>query len=111
VARCGGRILITEDEPDIAQRMRRYLERDGHAVRVARDGHESLQVARFEHPNLISLDVRLPDLDGLADSRPLLETLGIEPLLGTSVTAEDLAAIITRGLGRVEASADKPLEQ
>jgi signal transduction histidine kinase/ActR/RegA family two-component response regulator len=71
----GARILIVEDEANIARLMRRYFERDGYAVRVARDGNEGLRLARLECPNLITLDVLLPDLGGLT----VLEQLKTDP--------------------------------
>src|SRR5918999_371871 len=49
----GARILVVEDEPDIAGLIRRYLERAGHEVAVARDGTEALKLARETRPDLI----------------------------------------------------------
>jgi CheY-like chemotaxis protein len=59
--------------------MRRYFERDGHAVRVAKDGYEGLQVARAERPDLITLDILLPDVGGLT----VLEQLQADPATAT----------------------------
>jgi signal transduction histidine kinase/ActR/RegA family two-component response regulator len=75
----GRRILIIEDEPHIARLMRRYFERDGHAVRVAKDGYEGLQLARAERPDLITLDILLPDVGGLT----VLEQLQADPATAT----------------------------
>ncbi len=59
------RILIAEDDPKQADLIRLYLEREGFAVVVARDGREALEQARRRRPDLIVLDVMMPKVDGL----------------------------------------------
>jgi|SRR5690625_1766929 len=58
------RILVVEDDPDAAQLVRAYLERDGYVVSHARDGSTGLRSALAEPPALIVLDWMLPGLDG-----------------------------------------------
>ena len=58
------RVLIVEDDPQVAQLMRLYLERDGHFVMVAPNGAEGLEMARSEKPSIILLDLMLPEMDG-----------------------------------------------
>jgi DNA-binding response OmpR family regulator len=65
------RILIVDDEPKITQLVRDYLERSGFAVITARDGREAVMRARTDRPELIVLDLGLPDLDGLDVTRQL----------------------------------------
>jgi two-component system, OmpR family, alkaline phosphatase synthesis response regulator PhoP len=65
------RILIVDDEPKITQLVRDYLERSGFAVVTARDGREAVMRARTDRPDLIVLDLGLPDLDGLDVTRQL----------------------------------------
>jgi DNA-binding response OmpR family regulator len=62
--RPGGRILVVDDEPDIAALIRRYLERAGYGVLVAHTAADGLRLARQERPDLVTLDVLLPDADG-----------------------------------------------
>ncbi|MDQ3412175.1 MAG: response regulator [Chloroflexota bacterium] len=57
-------ILVVEDDPDIAGLLRRYLERAGHQVSVAATAGEGFQGATRLAPDLITLDVHLPDVDG-----------------------------------------------
>jgi PAS domain S-box-containing protein len=64
VTTVGTRILVVDDEPDIAGLIRRYLERGGYQVLVAHDAHTALETARRERPDLMTLDVNLPDCDG-----------------------------------------------
>jgi DNA-binding response OmpR family regulator len=64
-------ILVVDDEPKITQLVRDYLERAGFAVVAARDGREALMRARGERPDLVILDLGLPQLDGLDVTRQL----------------------------------------
>ncbi len=63
-AQPGKRILVVDDEPDIARLIQRYLERAGYRVFVAHNGKDALQLAQNEQPDLITLDIILPDCDG-----------------------------------------------
>jgi PAS domain S-box-containing protein len=58
------RILVVEDEPDIAELIRYHLEGDGYKVTIAARGEEALTKVHQEKPGLITLDIRLPDIDG-----------------------------------------------
>lgn len=57
VTKAGTRILVVDDEPDIAGLIRRYLERGGYQVLVAHDARAALETAQREHPDLMTLDV------------------------------------------------------
>ncbi|HXK42048.1 MAG TPA: response regulator [Anaerolineae bacterium] len=57
-------VLVVEDDPEVAEMLRLTLEHEGHRVVVAASGEAALRLARQEQPDLISLDIRLPDLDG-----------------------------------------------
>ena len=59
------RILLIDDDPEFAQLIQFNLESHGCEVTVARDGMEGLRLARIDSPDLILLDLMLPDLDGL----------------------------------------------
>jgi two-component system, OmpR family, alkaline phosphatase synthesis response regulator PhoP len=58
-------ILIIEDEPEIAQLIQLYLEKEGFSCRICRDGITALQVFQEQQPDLIILDLMIPGLDGL----------------------------------------------
>ena len=64
-------ILVVDDEPRITQLVRDYLERAGFTVVTAHDGREALMRARTERPDLVVLDLGLPQLDGLDVTRHL----------------------------------------
>src|SRR5262249_53088781 len=59
------RILIADDEPDIRLVLRTRLELEGFSVIEARDGAEAVRVAQTETPDLIVLDVMMPEMDGV----------------------------------------------
>ncbi|NET31969.1 MAG: response regulator transcription factor [Cyanothece sp. SIO1E1] len=58
-------ILIVEDEAEIAQLIKLYLEKEGFACRICRDGPGAIQVFQTWQPDLIILDLMIPGLDGL----------------------------------------------
>ncbi len=57
-------ILVVEDEPDIAELIRYHLEGNGYRVTTVARGEEALAKAHQDRPDLITLDIRLPDMDG-----------------------------------------------
>jgi len=59
------RILVVDDDKDIVQTIKGNLELDGYEVLTASDGHSCLQIAREQRPDLIILDLNLPDIDGI----------------------------------------------
>lgn len=59
-----GNILVIEDNDDIAAGLRDNLELEGHSVRTAGTGHEGVFAAREGKPDVIILDLGLPDIDG-----------------------------------------------
>jgi len=66
-----GRILVVDDDLTVRDVVRRYLERDGHAVTVVGDGETALQLAGRNEPDLVVLDLMLPGIDGLEVCRRL----------------------------------------
>jgi len=66
-----GRVLIVEDDQEIAGVLRRTLRQEGHEVRTAADGEEGLTAAAEFLPDLVILDLGLPKLDGVEVLRRL----------------------------------------
>jgi two-component system, OmpR family, phosphate regulon response regulator PhoB len=62
--RSAARILVVEDERDIAALVAYHLTKEGYRVRTAEAGHEALQAARAEKPDLMILDLMLPGFSG-----------------------------------------------
>ncbi|MFN2290830.1 MAG: GAF domain-containing protein [Anaerolineae bacterium] len=71
----GPKILVVEDDRDLALLLRRHLESDGYQVLLAGCGEDALWLAREERPHAVILDIMLPDLDGFA----VLEALKAHP--------------------------------
>lgn len=57
-------ILVVDDSEDMRDLLQRLLERAGYGVVVAEDGQASLTQAKLHHPDLVLMDLSLPDLDG-----------------------------------------------
>ncbi|MFA5307885.1 MAG: response regulator transcription factor [Dehalococcoidales bacterium] len=58
------RILVVDDEKKIVEIVKAYLERDGYKVVTAYDGKVALELTRKEHPDLVVLDLMLPEISG-----------------------------------------------
>mgnify|MGYP006277674921 CR=1 FL=1 len=85
----GARILVVEDNPDLAYGLRNNLEIEGYEVEVAEDGPAGLQRARSWEPDLVILDLMLPKLDGYHVLREMRER-GLEtPVLILSARGEE----------------------
>ena len=69
-----GRILVVEDDFDISNMLRIYFTGQGYNVEVAAKGIDALTLTRKQSPDLIVLDIMLPDMDGYAVCRELRTT-------------------------------------
>jgi DNA-binding response OmpR family regulator len=81
-------ILVVDDEPKIVKLVRDYLERAGFSVRVAADGKSALSQARLEKPDLIILDLGLPQMDGLDVTRELRKVSNVPVIMLTGRSEE-----------------------
>ena len=78
------RLLVVEDEPDIAMALSLLLTRAGHQVAVARDGRAGLRDAYTERPELVILDIGLPGMDGWQVLERLRDVSDVPVLLLTA---------------------------
>jgi two-component system, OmpR family, response regulator MprA len=83
----GGRVLIVEDDADIADVLRRSLRNEGYEVKTSADGAEALDLATGFVPDLVVLDLGLPGLDGIEVCRRL-RTDGDVPILILTARSE-----------------------
>lgn len=67
------RILIVDDEEDIVELLSYNLEKEGYTVKTANNGRKALEVAKDFLPELIILDIMMPELDGIETGRKLRE--------------------------------------
>jgi two-component system response regulator MprA len=84
-----GRVLVVEDDAEIADVLRRTLRQEGHEVRSADDGVAALQVAEDFVPDLVILDLGLPRLDGMEVARRLRSADDVPILMLTARDALD----------------------
>jgi DNA-binding response OmpR family regulator len=84
-----GRVLVVEDDAEIADVLRRSLRQEGHDVRTAGDGVEALDVAREFLPDLVILDLGLPKLDGVEVCKRLREDGDVSILMLTARSETD----------------------
>lgn len=91
-------ILVVDDEPKITRLVSDYLNRAGFNVAVAQNGKTALSQARSIKPDLIILDLGLPDLDGLDVTRELRKTSNA-PLIMLTARAEETDKVIGLELG------------
>ena len=94
----GQRALLVEDSPEFVTVVTRLLEQLGFAVSVARDGDRAVTLARAEHPDLIVLDVTLPDTDGFEVCRKLREFTDAYVLMVTA-RQEELDKVVGFSVG------------
>jgi CheY-like chemotaxis protein len=90
----GARVLLVDDEPDQIEMYRFALEDAGYAVIAAEDGHTAVRLARAEAPDVIVLDIRLPDISGWEVCRLLRSDSATERIpivVLTAVATQSLA--------------------
>jgi len=90
------RILVIEDNPDLAYGLRNNLEIEGYEVEVAKDGTRGLSRARTANPDLVVLDLMLPGMDGFRVLRALREDGHGMPVLILTARGEEADKV--RGL-------------
>ncbi|MFF0479960.1 response regulator transcription factor [Streptomyces sp. NPDC004435] len=83
------RLLVVEDDPDLALALRVLLTRSGYDVSLAADGREGLRLLFAERPALMVLDLRLPELDGWE-------------VLDRTRDMSDLPVLVLSGLGELD---------
>jgi DNA-binding response OmpR family regulator len=91
-------ILVVDDEPKIVQLLRDYLERAGFRVLTAPNGKTALALAHSEKPDLIILDLGLPEMDGLDVTRTLRKDSNV-PILMLTARSDETDKLIGLELG------------
>lgn len=94
----GERILIVEDEARIADVLERYLRHAGFRVERAADGRRALELWRAADPDLILLDLMIPEPDGLEVARRVRESSDV-PIVMVTAKAEEADRLAGLGLG------------
>jgi DNA-binding response OmpR family regulator len=93
------RLLVVEDDPDLARLARLHLEDEGYAVRVEHDGARALDAARREAFDLVVLDLMLPGLDGLEVCRALRNEPRYVPIIVVTAKGSEIDRVLGLELG------------
>lgn len=93
------KVLIVDDEPNIIQLAKLYLERDNFQVTAVGDGLQALETIREGQPDLVVLDVMLPRLDGFEICRQLRAEDNQVPIIMVTARDEDIDKILGLELG------------
>jgi DNA-binding response OmpR family regulator len=84
-----GKIVVIDDEQSVREVVRAYLEKDGFTVFVAADGRDGLKLAERHQPDLIVLDLMLPDVSGEEICRDIRGRSDVPILMLTAKASED----------------------
>ena len=92
------KILIVDDDKNISELLRLYLDKEGYETVCAFDGEEALAVFNEEHPNLILLDIMLPKIDGRQVCREIRE-VSDTPIIMLTAKGETFDKVLGLNLG------------
>jgi len=91
-------VLVVDDERNIVELVRLYLEKDGFAVLAASDGEQALALHARHEPDLVILDLMLPKIDGFEVCREIRRR-GETPILMLTARSDDVDSIVGLELG------------
>ena len=92
------RVLLVEDNPDNFELVRFLLEHEGHQVLAGRTGKQALEIARRELPDLVLMDLSLPEMDGWEAARELKADQSTRAIPLLAITAHTLPGDRKRAL-------------
>jgi len=92
------KILLVDDEPKVCELIKAYLVKDGYDVIVAADGKAAIEQAQHHKPDLILLDLNLPELDGLEVCRTIRKQSNV-PIIMLTARDEETDKIVGLELG------------
>ena len=95
----GKRVLVVDDEQNIVDILRFNLEREGYEVITAANGLEGLSLARSRDPDLILLDVMMPEMDGFQVCRELRREDKLTPIIMLTAREEEADRVMGLELG------------
>ena len=93
------RVLVVDDEPNIVDILRFNLEREGYEVLTAEDGVQGLEMARSSDPDLILLDVMMPEMAGFQVCREIRKADKLTPIIMLTAREEETDRVMGLELG------------
>jgi DNA-binding response OmpR family regulator len=92
------KILLVEDEPKVCELIKAYLVKDGYDVTIAGDGRNAIEQAQLYKPDLILLDLNLPELDGLEVCRTIRKQSNV-PIIMLTARDEEVDKVVGLEIG------------
>lgn len=90
------RVLVADDEADLAQSLAVLIEREGRSVQIATSGQEAIEIASRFEPHVVILDLRMPDMDGFTTAINLAQQAWSARAVYVAHTAFDEPAMRTK---------------
>ncbi len=92
------RILVVDDDPYILMSLEFVMKKGGNEVMIARNGTEALEIINTKKPDLLLLDIMMPDVDGLSICSYVKSTEGLKDMIVVFLSARTQEADIEKGL-------------
>lgn len=92
------KILIVDDEPNIVMSLEYAFKKKDFEVFIARDGSEALELLKNTFPDIVLLDIMMPNVDGYQTLNHIKKTTGLESTKVVFLTAKNKASDIEKGL-------------
>lgn len=91
-------ILIVDDEPNIVMSLEYAFKKKGFQVFIARDGSEALEILKTDVPDIVLLDIMMPNVDGYQTLKYIKSTASLEATKVVFLTAKNKASDIEKGM-------------
>ena len=92
------KILVVDDDPYILMSLEFLMQKNGYSVMVARNGREAMELVEQSHPDLVILDIMMPDVDGYAICRQIKTNEKLKDIIVVFLSAKTREADINKGL-------------
>ena len=92
------KILIVDDEPNIVMSLEYAFKKKGFEVFIARDGSEALEILKKDIPDIVLLDIMMPNVDGYQTLKHIKNTKSLEATKVVFLTAKNKASDFEKGL-------------
>ena len=92
------KILIVDDEPNIVMSLEYAFKKQNFEVYIARDGSEALEILKHQTPNIVLLDIMMPNVDGYKTLQHIKNTVSLKDTKVVFLTAKNKASDVEKGL-------------
>ena len=104
------RVLVVDDDPDLAEVLSLILSRDGYSVSIAHNGREAMEAVRSSPPHCVLLDVRMPGLNGAELASQVRALHGDDVILIAMTGHSSTDTMVAAAFGRVDHYLQKPID-